>query len=313
MATIVGWLLAGIVLLLMAGAGFWVWAIRTQSVATLDRIDAFYTSGKVEQSAPVAYGSLPNQKVVVARPLGQAARPRPVVVFVHGGSWAKGDAADYAYVARNLAAEGYVAVSAGYRLVPGGEFPAMLQDGARALRWVSESIGAYGGDPQRIYLMGHSAGAYNIAMLALDPRWLESEGLPRSLIKGAIGLAGPYDFLPLDSESTRNAFGGAKDLRETQPVSFAGADAPPMLLITGDADQTVRPRNSRALADALTRAGQATEPVLVPGMTHGGIVMALSRPFAGDGTVKAAILEFLAAQEAAAPATSSAAIQPGGG
>lgn len=308
-----GWTLVALLAIVLAGAGLWLWAVKAQSVATLDRADALFTASRVEQSAPIPFGPEPEQLAVVAAPLAPSDQLRPVVLFIHGGSWAMGSAVDYAFVARNLAAEGYVAVSAGYRLVPGGEFPAMLEDGAKALRWTVDRIADYGGDPERIYLMGHSAGAYNVAMLALDRQWLEGEGLPLDTVKGVIGLAGPYDFLPLDSDSTRNAFGGAEDLERTQPINFANGEAPPMLLMTGDADTTVRPRNSRALASALVARGQPTEPVLVPGMTHSGIIMALSRPFEGDGAVKGAIFDFLKEREKADRVAASAPIQATGG
>lgn len=285
--------------LLAAGAlGLWRWAVATQSVWLLDRADALATSGLAETSAPISYGNNPEQEVVVTTPTERSAGPRPVVLFIHGGSWSHGHAPDYAYVGRNLAADGFVGVSAGYRLVPGGEYPAMLEDGAAAVRWVTDNIARYGGDPARIYLMGHSAGAYNAVMLALDRRWLDRAGVPQSSIRAAIGLAGPYDFLPLDSEGTINAFGKAADLAATQPIRFVRADAPPLLLLTGDADTTVRPRNSFALAKALEQAGRPTEPVVFQGMTHAGIVLALSRLFAGDGGVKGAVADFIARQEA---------------
>lgn len=301
-----GWTLIIVLGVALAGLGLWRWAVNAQSVATLDRADAIFTSTGIEVSAPIPFGPESTQVAVVATPL-QPAAPRPVVLFIHGGSWAKGSAVDYAFVARNLAAEGFVGVSAGYRLVPGGEYPAMLEDGAKALRWTVDRIADFGGDPARIYVMGHSAGAYNAVMLALDTQWLAREHLPKDTIKAAIGLAGPYDFLPLDSDGTRNAFGGAEDLAATQPVSFVRADSPPLLLLTGDADETVRPRNSIALAQALTTAGRPTEPVLFPGMSHSGILMALSRPFEGDGGVKAAIFEFLERQELPASADIQAA------
>lgn len=296
-----GWIGWTIVILALLGAalfGLWRWAIATQAVWLLDRVDALATSRQAETSAPIAYGDDPAQVVIVTTPTATSGRPRPVVVFIHGGSWSHGAAADYAYVGRNLAAEGYVGVSAGYRLVPGGEYPAMLEDGAAAVRWVTDNIARYGGDPSRIYLMGHSAGAYNAVMLALDRRWLDRAGVPQPAIRGAIGLAGPYDFLPLDSEGTIGAFGKAGDLAATQPINFARADAPPLLLLTGDADTTVRPRNAFALAKALTATGRPTEPVVFPGMTHAGIVLALSRPFAGDGGVQRAVAGFIARREA---------------
>lgn len=300
--------LLALVLLALALFGLWRWILAAQSVALLDRVDALFTGSAADVSEPIGFGPSPQQLLVVARPL-HSDRLRPVVIFIHGGSWSHGKAAEYAFVARNLAAHGYVGVSAGYRLMPGGAYPAMLEDGATAVRWVTDNIADHGGDPQRIVLMGHSAGAYNAVMLALDRRWLDRTGVPQASLRGAIGLAGPYDFLPLDSESTIAAFGAAPDLAQTQPASFARADAPPLLLVTGAADTTVRPRNSHALARAMTAAGQASEAVVVPDMGHIGILLALSRPFAGKGTVNRAVFDFLATATAPVGDKSSGDIQ----
>ncbi len=306
----IGWSLLMLVLLALALFGLWRWAMATQSVALLDRIDALFTGSVAEVSDPIAFGTAPGQELVVARP-EHSGELRPVVIFIHGGSWSHGKAAEYAFVARNLAARGYLGVSAGYRLVPGGAFPAMLEDGAAAVRWVTDNIADHGGDPRRIVLMGHSAGAYNAVMLALDRRWLDGAGVPQASIRGAIGLAGPYDFLPLDSEGTLAAFGKAADLSQTQPVRFARADAPPLLLVTGAADTTVRPRNSQALALAMAAAGQPTGAVEVPDMGHIGILLALTQPFKGDGTVNRAVFDFLATHAATLSGKSSGDIQAG--
>ena len=302
----IGWSLVGLVIVLAAFFMLWRWAISSQSVALLDWADWISTGSSVQTSEPIRFGNDPDQVLVIAQPQASADTPRPVVIFIHGGSWAKGNAVDYAFAARNLAGKGYVAVSAGYRLVTGGEYPAMLEDGAAAARWVVDNIADYGGDPTRISLIGHSAGAYNAVMLALDRKWFDAAGVDQNAIKGAIGLAGPYDFLPLDGEGTRNAFGKAEDLAATQPINFARKDAPALLLLTGDADTTVRPRNSTALAKAMTEAGRPTEVRQFPGMSHAAIVMALSRPFEGDGAVKQAVFDFLSA----ANAQSSGDIQP---
>lgn len=305
----IGWILLTLAVLTLSVFGMWRWAMATQSVALLDRVDALFTASSSELSEPIAFGTAPEQVLLVAGP-ASVTRQSPVVVFMHGGSWSHGKAEEYGFVARNLAARGYVGVSAGYRLVPGGEYPAMLEDGAAAVRWVRDNIDRYGGDPERIVLMGHSAGAYNAVMLALDPQWLAAAGVPASSIRGAIGLAGPYDFLPLDSEGTINAFGKAPDLAQTQPINFVRKDAPPLLLVTGEADATVRPRNSTALAKALSDLGMPTDPVLVPEMGHVGILLALARPFEGSGAVKNAIFDFLARETAAAqPSDSSGDIQ----
>ncbi len=293
-----GWFPGSFLLAALICGGIWFWALNNQSVATLNALDRLFGDERVEQVAgPVAYGDEAAQKLHVYRASASGNGPeaglQPVLIFIHGGSWQFGDPADYAFVARSFAPEGFIVVNTGYRLGENGRFPAMLQDSAAALRWVHDNIARFGGDPRRIYLMGHSAGAYNAAMLGLDPHWLAAEGLRIDILRGVIGLAGPYDFYPFDSDSTRAAFGSAPDPLATQPVRFARADAPPMLLATGGADTTVKPRNTHALATALSAAGLPTQAVVFGGMTHSGIIMALARPFDRDGKVRGRILRFI--------------------
>jgi acetyl esterase/lipase len=169
-----------------------------------------------------------------------------------------------------------------YRLVPQVRYPAFLQDNAAAVRWVLANAARYGGDPARVVLVGHSAGAYNAAMLALDPRWL---GLERRAVRGWAGLAGPYDFLPLDGPVTNATFGQAGDLPSTQPINFASRDDPATLLLHGSGDRTVLPRNSEQLGAALAAAGVKTRVKLYPELGHVGIITAVARPFRGRAPV----------------------------
>ena len=187
----------------------------------------------------------------------------------------------------------------------------MLEDGGAALRWVHDHAAALGGGPTRVVLMGHSAGAYNAAMLALDRQWLGREGLDANQLRGFVGLAGPYDFLPLDTDESRHSFGDAADLPASQPIHFARADAPPMLLLTGDADKTVRPRNSMALARAMTEAGRPMQAEVLPRLSHTRIIMLMAKPFASNRVVLDKVLPFLAAVTAPTPSPApSPAVQP---
>ena len=191
--------------------------------------------------------------------------PAPVVVFIYGGGWKDGNKAEYRFVAAALAAHGYLTVVPDYRLFPEVRFPAFLQDNAAAVAWTKANIGRYGGDPNRIVLMGHSAGAYNVAMLTLDKRWLAAAGMdPDRDITATIGLAGPYDFLPLHDPELETIFGPAGDLRQSQPITFARGDAPPMFLAAGSADETVLPRNTEHLADAIRHDGGRVERADLP-------------------------------------------------
>lgn len=210
----------------------------------------------------------------------------PVVVFFYGGGWNSGERASYGFAGRALARQGFVTVIPDYRLVPRAYWPDYIEDSAAAVAWTREHVGKLGGDPDRIALMGHSAGAYNAAMLALDPQWLRAAGTDPAVIRGVAGLAGPYDFTPLEKGGRADkAMGKIRPIEKTQPVSFARGDAPPMWLATGDADDIVRPRNSQNLVAAIERAGGAATLRVYPGLGHTGIVMALAAPFDGKAPV----------------------------
>ena len=285
-------LVAGLAGLLLAGWLGLQYAIARNGPAVVDVVDR--VTGSERQVALVeraAYGDDPQQTVAIYRS-GAGQEPLPVILFVHGGSWNSGNPADYGFVARGLVPEGFVVVLAGYRLHPSVHFPAMLEDTAAAVAWTRENIARHGGDPDRIVLMGHSAGAYNVVMTALDRQWLGREGQPVNAVAGVIGLAGPYDFYPFDSDSTRASFGEAPDPAQTQPVNYARADAPPLLLLTGEADTTVKPRNTRALAQAMTQASGAAQTGFYPGMDHADILLALASPWRRDRAVLDRITAF---------------------
>lgn len=232
--------------------------------------------GVVVSARDIAYGDGPRRRLDVYAPRAPSKCPRPVIVFFYGGSWNSGTKAGYSFVGRALAARGFVTVIPDYRLVPEVRFPDFLRDNAAAVRWTRANVDRYGGDPARLILAGHSAGAYDAAMLALDPQWL---GADRPAVKGWAGLAGPYDFLPFDQTVTRATFGDAPDPRATQPLTFASAGDPPALLATGDRDTTVLPRNSDALAARLAAAGVRVERRRYARLGHVGMVTALARPF----------------------------------
>ena len=244
--------------------------------------------------ADIAYGAQARQRLDVYVPDGLKASA-PAVVFFYGGGWDSGTKEDYAFVGRALAAQGFVTVVADYRLVPEVRFPAFVEDGAKAIRWTHDHIGEYGGDPRRLYLIGHSAGAYNAVMLTLDAHYLRQVGLGPNAVRATAALAGPYDFLPLDVDETIAAFGQTKNLATTQPINFISRSAPSMFLATGDQDTTVYPRNTTGLAAKLRAAGADVAETIYPGMTHAGMVLALSRPFRGQAPVLADVAAFFRA------------------
>lgn len=233
--------------------------------------------GAKRVASGVAYGQGPRRMLDVYAPTA-ARGPLPVIVFFYGGSWNSGDRRNYSFVGRALAARGFVVVLPDYRVVPEILFPDFLKDGAAAVHWARAHAKDYGGDGERIVLMGHSAGAYNAAMLAVDPQWL---GVDRKAVRGLVGLAGPYDFLPFDVAASIDTFGKWPRPDETQPLTYASADDPPALLLHGAEDKTVLPRNSIALARKLKAAGVDAQYRAYPGVGHINIIVALAKPLRG--------------------------------
>ena len=239
-----------------------------------------------------AYGADPRQHLDVFVPAVPVERA-PVLVFFYGGSWNSGSKDDYAFAAQAFAAQGFVTVLPDYRLYPQSRFPDFLEDGAAAIAWVRDNIAAHGGDPHRIVLAGHSAGAYNAAMLGLDPEYLRNVGVDPRSIRAVAGLSGPYDFLPFDQKTSVDVFGQAPDPKATQPVTFAGPHSPPAFLATGDADTVVRPRNTESLAGRLRTARVAVQERVYPGLDHADTLLALSVTFRRKAPVLAEMSAFL--------------------
>jgi acetyl esterase/lipase len=199
------------------------------------------------------------------------------VVFYYGGNWSAGSRAMYRFVGAALAVRGCIAIIPDYRLFPEVRFPDFLRDSALAARWAFDNAPALGAASGRLFLMGHSAGAYNAAMLALDPQWLEAVGMrPARDLAGVIGIAGPYDFLPLQDEDLKVTFGPPEQLSQTQPINFVDGQNPPMLLLQGDSDTTVQPGNTRRLAERIRQRGGRVETRFYAGVGHEAIAGALS-------------------------------------
>lgn len=199
----------------------------------------------------------------------------PMVVFFYGGGWEAGRRADYRFAAMALARRGIVTVVPDYRLYPDVRFPDFIADGAKAVRWARRNATEFGADPGLIFLVGHSAGAYIAAMLALDKTRLDPAS--QQALAGMVGLAGPYDFLPLQSDVLKRIFAPAGgDLRSSQPISYARGDAVPMLLVTGLRDGTVKPENSRRLAARVRAMGGRAETRFYKHVDHTMVLGAFS-------------------------------------
>lgn len=245
----------------------------------LTLLNAVTPSSSYDKSADIAYGDDPRQRLDVYRPRNAGAAA-PVVVFFYGGTWQSGKRADYAFVGSALAARGIVTVIADYRLYPQVRYPSFIEDSAAAVAWTNRQIARFGGDARHIFVMGHSSGAYNAAMVALDKRWLAQSGLSPSIVRGWIGLAGPYDFLPIENPDVKPVFHFPDTPADSQPINFALAGSPPALLIAASDDKLVSPqRNTGGMAVKLKAAGVPVTELYFPKPSHTTLITTLVWPF----------------------------------
>jgi acetyl esterase/lipase len=231
--------------------------------------------GEFHRSADVSYGTRPRQQLDVYSPWN--AKDKPIIVFWYGGGWDGGRKSQYRFVGAALAKAGYVAVLPDYRLYPDVKFPAFVQDGAEALAWVASHAVEIGGDPKRIYVAGHSAGAHLAAMLAYDRSQLDRVGLPADTVRGFIGLSGPYALDP-NNETYRAIFAAPFTHADWQPVQLAKVGTPPALLLHGESDEVVYVAHARKMAAALEAIGVGVTLRTYEGRGHRDTVAAFAMP-----------------------------------
>ena len=257
-------------------AGVMGWLLSACSPVGI--LNGLTPTASFDKTSGIAYGADPRQTLDIYRPR-QPAPGAPVVVFFYGGSWNSGSRSDYLFVGEALASRGITTVIADYRLYPQVRYPEFLVDGAQAVGWTYQHIAEYGGNAQSLYLMGHSAGAYNVAMLVLDPQWLQGVGMSPASVRGWIGLAGPYDFLPIVDQAVRPVFFYPDSPPESQPINHVSQASPPALLMAAQTDTLVNPvRNTGGLASALRKAGVPVQELYFTRTSHATLVAALSRP-----------------------------------
>jgi len=244
---------------------------------------------RVEEN--LAYGSDPRQKLDVYVPDHLTAKA-PVILFFYGGSWQSGRKENYLAFGESFATKNIVVAIADYRVFPQVKYPDFVRDGAAAFAYVRAHIAQYGGDPDRIFLCGHSAGAYIAVMLAADPHYLDEAGAKLGQVRGVIGIAGPYDFLPLTDPTLITIFGGAHR-EDILPITYIDGKRPPMLLAAGDADTTVSPGNTTRLAAKLRSFGSPVEQHIYPGISHVGIILSIAPLLRGNTTLRKDIIDFV--------------------
>ena len=284
MIALLKWAGLFIVLTLAIGAGLFFYS-PALLVDTVDRVASRADAVKVADG--IAFDTNGN-KLDIWSTAAKGKVPRPVLVFFYGGGWANGTRTEYSYAARPFVEAGYIVVLPDYRKVPEVRFPGFVEDSAAAVKWVQANIAKYGGDPSRVSVAGHSAGAYNALMLALDPQWLGDKP-----VTSAISLAGAADFYPFTSKRAINAMSKFPDPKATQPISFVRADAPPILLIHGTEDTVVRIRNSNSLYAKQKAAGGDITLRAQQGGSHNDLVLALGTLFRAQYPVVEESVTFL--------------------
>lgn len=253
-------------------------------------LSGFGPDSAYKKISTARYGPGPRQALDIYQPA--VPRDGVVVVFFYGGSWSMGNRAEYRFVAQTLTRYGATVVVADYRLHPGVVFPAFMEDAAAAVAWTARNIGRYGGDPKKIYLLGHSAGAHIVTLLALDKRFMAAQGLGTDVIAGVDALSAPTDFAATLAPRYRPVFVDQSVLDLAQPIRYAHAGAPPMLLQHGADDTLVLPRNSQALADKINAAGGSARAIIYADKGHAGTVLAFTELF-GRSAVLDDALHFL--------------------
>lgn len=243
----------------------------------LQAINDAVDRGSITITNDLAYGPLERQKLDVYAP--KNASNAPVLLFVHGGSWRNGGREDYPFLGEAFALEGFVTVVISYRLAPATVFPGWIEDAALAVKWTKDNLNRLGGDPNRVALMGHSAGAHIVVMLGLDGSYLRAVGLERNALRGVIGVAGPYDFLDAvrASPSLRETFGAESNWVRAMPVNVVDGQNPPMLLLQGLRDTTVDPKNATSLETAIKAKGGRVQVVTYPSLGHTEIIGVVSK------------------------------------
>ena len=262
------------------------------SCSPVDVLNSLSRDDGLVTTHAIAYGDGPRNRLDVYAP--EDARNAPTLVFFYGGSWQEGSKDTYAFVARALAKDGIVVIVPDYRVYPDAKFDGFMRDGAAAVGWAARHARQYGGDPARLVLMGHSAGAHIAALLSLDPRWLATVGLdPHRSVAGMVGLAGPYDFLPLKDPVLQTIFGPPARLADTQPINFVDGTNPPMFLAAAAGDTTVQPRNTEALAGKIRAHGGSVESRTYTGLDHRTLIGVVSRPLGGLAPVRGEVSAFI--------------------
>lgn len=241
----------------------------------LGALDLLAPAAGIRCTSDIAYGEHGGQRLDLYLP-EDSPSPESAIVFFHGGRWSYGRKEEYRFVAQALVARGHTVAVCDYRKYPSVRFPSFVEDGAAAIAWALRHLPGHGVDPRLVFLMGHSAGAHIAALATMDRRYSARHGVEPDQIAGLVLMSGPFDFFPIRGDDLRDIFGPEEHHADTQPLRFVRRGLPPMLMLHGRRDRTVRPRSSAMLASAIREQGGDARVVFYDYLTHTNILAALS-------------------------------------
>lgn len=274
-----------------------LFAVVSTACSPVNLLNSFIPTDEYDIKENIAYGKLDRQKLDVYIPKINNERPLPVVLFYYGGGWDSGEKENYLFVAEAFTSKGFLTVIPDYRVFPDVRFPDFMRDPVSAGQWVKEHVASYGGDPDNVFVIGHSAGAHIGMMLNLNKEYLASADLKPEQFRAFVGLAGPYDFLPLQSKRLKDIFGPEAYRWKSQPINFVTGENQPTLLLVGLKDDTVWPKNSINLANAITEKKGQVEVLKYPSYGHVDMVAKLAKPFRGNSRLLDDMVQFMQAHQ----------------
>ena len=264
---------------------------------SVDALNASIDISGLRIERDIAYASGAMGAMDVYRPAWHPARSGagklPLLVFIHGGAWKSGGRSEYHFLGATLARAGVVVAIPDYRKTPDAFFPDFLEDNAQAVAFARAHAAEWGADPARLFLAGHSAGGYNALMLGLDPRYLAAHGMRLSDLAGVIGISAPADFLPSIDIDVIAAFGATPDPQLIQPIAYASANAPPILLMHGERDDIVGLHNAISLVRHMQHAGGKVRLRRFRWLGHLSIMAAIAPIFSWMAPVAREIRDFI--------------------
>lgn len=270
-----------------------IFASATTACTPIKILNSLVPKDGYSLKTDISFGNQTRQQLDIYIPKATSHKPLPVVVFLYGGGWESGEKSDYLFVGEAFSSKGFLTVVPNYRVFPEVTFPDLMEDPASAIAWTYKEIAKFGGDPNNIFVVGHSAGAHISMMLNLNNKYLGQENMRPDQIRSFIGIAGPYDFLPLRTERLKEIFGPERSWSNSQPINFVSGNNQPTLLLVGLKDATVWPSNTFSLANAITTKHGEVKVLEYPNYGHVEMIAKIAKPLRSNSNILDDIVKFI--------------------